>query len=151
MTIASQAAQNDTAGSDRVPQPENGGAGTECLQTARELQLVLEEEAEKLKRFAGAELLEVISRKEFLVEELSQKLGALKKTADTQPAIPASLKAVLEKIDALNRSNKNFIQNSLAHWQDLLSLLCPAGYGPTAEGKTGIARPPKGLAFSREI
>ena len=151
MNGPSQATQNETGGLARGSQPQNGDAGTECIEIARELLLVLEEEAEKLKLFAGAELLEVISRKEFLVEELSQKLGPLKSTAGSQHAVPAPLKTLLEKIDALNRSNKHFIQNSLSHWQDLLSLLCPVGYGPSAEGKTGGANPPKGLAFSREI
>lgn len=150
MKNPSQAAQNKTS-CKKTARLQNGAAENECIETARQLQLVLEEEAEKIKRFAGSELIEVISRKEFLIGELSQRLSGLESAPGARPAVSGPLKAVLEKIDALNRSNRHFIQNALSHWRDMLSLLCPAGYGPGAERTKGGARPPKGLAFSREI
>jgi len=131
--------------------PAASGAEAECIEAAWEIQVVLEEEAEALKRFAGADLLKLISWKEFLVGEFSQKLDRLRTTPGAPLAVSASLKAILGKIDALNRSNKYFIQSSLSHWQDLLSLLGPSGYGPAAEEVKSGSRPPKGLAFSREI
>ncbi len=151
MKKLSQAAQRKISVQDKISRLPEGAAETECIETARQLQTVLEEEAEKLKNFAGSELIEVISRKEFLVGELSQRLGSLDKEPGTRPSISAHLKAVLERIDRLNRSNRHFIENSLSHWRDMLSILCPAGYGPKAERTTSPARTPKGLAFSREI
>ncbi len=150
MKNLSQAAQNKISAQDQQRR-QDGAAETECIDTAVQLQFVLEEEAEKLKRFAGAELIEVISRKEFLVEELSQRLGRLKPEPNARPTVSANLKAVLERIDSLNRSNRHFIQNSLSHWRDMISILCPAGYGPKAERTTASAEARKGMAFSREI
>ena len=129
----------------------SGDPELECIGAARELQMVLEEESELLRRFAGAELVRLLSRKEFSIEDLFNKLEGLKASRGGKNAVTGPLREILEKIEAMNRSNRIFIQSSLSHWQDLLSLLCPTGYGPTAEmGKSGTPAP-KGLSFSREI
>ncbi len=49
---------------------------SECLATALELLEVLRKEAEILRRFAGAELLRLVPKKEYLVSELEWKLEA---------------------------------------------------------------------------
>lgn len=120
----------------------------ECIAAATELQTVLEEEAQLLKRFAGAELVRLLSRKEFSVRELSGRLADLKRAKGDGCKAGAPLRKMLAKIDRLNRANDIFIQGSLAHWRELLSLLRPAAYGPGAE--KGLKPPPKGLSFRRE-
>lgn len=130
-------------------QPSGNTAESECLATARELHLVLREESGILKRFAGSELLQVIAKKEFLICDLGNKLGSLTQTGRVPVASP--LGDILGEIDRMNNANRFFIEKSLEHWQDLLSLFCPSGYGPT--GETQRSGPPsaKGYAFSREI
>ncbi len=61
-----------------LPDP-NSPFNSECLPTALELLAVLREEAEILRRFAGAELLRLVPRKEYLVSELEWKLESAKK------------------------------------------------------------------------
>ena len=128
-----------------------GEAESDCLLTAQELHRVVTQESEMLKRFAKAELLRLISRKEFLVNELGQKLQCLKTADGRIPSLLEPLKDLLVKIDRINRSNHIFIQRSLAHWQAFLSVLIPSGYGPPGEHSRYRARVPRGFTFSREV
>ena len=126
-------------------------AETECLATARELNQVLEQEADILKRFAKDELLKLIPGKEFLINELGQKLQGLKNTGGEVLSISQPLKDLLEKISRLNGSNRVFIQRSLAHWQDFLSVLIPSRYRPPGGNPGSYPAIPRGLSFSREV
>ena len=124
-------------------------AEAECLTAARELHAVLKEESDVLKRFDGNELLGVIARKEYLICDLGSKLGLLSQTG----ALPVSkpLRALLGEIEKTNSENRFFIQKSLTHWQDLLSIFCPSVYGPAGEVPQPGPPSAKGFAFSREI
>jgi flagellar biosynthesis/type III secretory pathway chaperone len=130
-----------------VTQSLNTEAESECLLAAQELHRVLQEEADILRRFAKADLLHVISKKEFLLNELGQKLQSLKDADEQAMSISGPLKDILKKIDQVNRSNRLFIQRSLGYWQDLLSIFIPSGYGRSRSGSAV----PRGFAFSREV
>jgi len=119
---------------------------SECIHTARELQVLLEQEKDVLKRFAGNELLSLIPQKEFLVSELRSKLVCLKSRED----VSATLKELLSQINEMNTANGLFIKKSLSHWQDLLAIFIPPSYGPGGSGG-GAAPRTRGLTFSREI
>ena len=67
---------------------------SECLVTALELLEILREEAEILKRFAGAELLRLVPRKEFLVSE----------TGVETPISQRSRGGILSRLPSLLRS-----------------------------------------------
>jgi len=124
---------------------------SECLATALDLLNVLRNEAEILKRFAGPELLQLVPKKEYLVNELEWKLQSAKEAGEGFLPASDSFKALLREISELNASNGFLIAKSLSYWQDLLSVFLPQGYGP-AGNKAG--RPmcaPRGLAFEREI
>ncbi|MEN6441093.1 MAG: hypothetical protein ABFD97_21200 [Syntrophobacter sp.] len=122
---------------------------TECLTAALELQSILEEESLILKRFGGTELLPLISRKQFSICELARKLDSLRPSQNNDFAISEPLKQTLRKIQAMNHSNRYFIQDSLSLCQDLLSILRPQGYGPADGAKAPHA--PKGRSFNREV
>jgi flagellar biosynthesis/type III secretory pathway chaperone len=151
MNAQSPLTQFPNPGHPGVPHTVNTQVESECISTAQELHLVLKEEADILRRFAKADLLRLISKKEFLINELGQKLQCLKDADGHVIPISGSLKDLLEKIDQLNRSNRFFIQRSLAYWQDFLSIFIPAGYGPSG-GSPGPGSPlPRGFSFSREV
>jgi flagellar biosynthesis/type III secretory pathway chaperone len=124
---------------------------SECLATALELLEVLREEAEILKRFAGAELLALIPKKEYLVNELEWKLESAKRAGEGSFTVPGSFKALLGEIVKLNTSNGVFIEKTLSYWQDFLAIFSPPSYGPAGKKARRPARPPKGLSFTREI
>lgn len=133
----------------RVSLHHPSAADSDCLATALELQLLLKEEADILKRFAGSELLWLIPKKEMLVSELGQKLNA-DKAGGGSTLSSDELKVLLGEIDELNRTNGLFILRTLSYWQDLLSIFSPQTYGPSRDG----SRPApalRGHAFSREI
>ncbi len=124
---------------------------SECLPTALELLDVLRNEAEILSRFAGAELLRLVPRKEYLVSELEWKLQSAKEEGEGFLPASDSFKALLGEISKLNTSNGVFIEKSLSYWQDFLSIFSPPSYGPAGKKAGRQARPPKGLTFAREI
>jgi hypothetical protein len=134
-----------------VPWSSMTNAETECISAARELLLALKEEADILRRFAKADLLRLISKKEFLINELGQKLQCLKNEDGQIIAISEPLKDLLKQIEQLNRSNQFFIQRSLAYWQDLLSIFIPTGYRPPGGSTNTGSAAPKGFSFSREV
>ena len=124
---------------------------SECLPTALELLDVLRNEAEILSRFAGAELLRLVPKKEYLVSELEWKLQSAKEEGEGSLPASDSFKALLGEIVKLNTSNGVFIEKSLSYWQDFLSIFSPPSYGPAGKKAGPQARPPKGLTFAREI
>ncbi len=131
----------------------NGSASTEsdCVAAALELQLILKEEADILKRFASNELLRLLPRKEFSIGELQRQLNVLKGADGTHAKLSDPLKNLLREIDAMNRSNRLFIERSLSHWQDLISVFSPPSYGPNLDGTKSAQPPARGLTFCREI
>ena len=101
--------------------------------SALELLEVLREEAEILRRFAGAELLRLVPKKEYLVSELEWKLEAAREAGEGFLPASDSFKALLREISKLNTSNGVFIEKSLSYWQDLFSIFSPPGYGPAGK------------------
>ena len=124
---------------------------SECLATALELLEVLREEAEILKRFDGAELLALIPKKEYLVNELEWKLESARQAAEGPLTVTDSFKALLGEIIKLNTANGVFIEKTLSYWKDFLALFLPPSYGPAGKMARRPARPPKGLTFTREV
>jgi flagellar biosynthesis/type III secretory pathway chaperone len=130
---------------------QNSPFQSECLATALELLGVLREEAGILRRFAGAELLKLVPRKEYLVSELEWKLQSAQKAGEGFVPASDSFKALLCEIGELNTTNGVFIEKSLSYWRDLLSVLLPRGYGPAGK-KAGWPRcTHRGLTFEREV
>ena len=129
-------------------------AGDECTATAIELLEVLKEEAAILRRFAGGELPALLSKKEFLVSEFGEKLGALKTCGDAQGPGAVSLSPALRRliggIRDLNESNRCFISNTLGYWQDFIAALFPPNYGRSPDQTKSFLAGIKGLSFSRE-
>ncbi len=124
---------------------------SECLTTALELLEALREEAEILRRFSGAELLRLVPKKEYLVNELEWKLESARQSGGGPFTVSGPFKALLGEIIKLNTSNGVFIEKSLSYWQDLLAIFSPPSYGPAGKKARRPARPPKGLTFAREI
>lgn len=126
----------------------NDSASTEsdCIAAALELQLILKEEADILRRFAANELLRLLPRKEFSIGELQGQLNVLKDANLSDP-----LRNLLSEIDVMNRSNRLFIKRSLSHWRNLISIFSPPSYGPSFDGSKVVQPPARGLTFSREI
>ena len=127
----------------------------ECIGTARELLEVLKEEAGALKRFAGNELVPLLSKKEFLINELGEKLGALHVSRDAEgpgagPYSPV-LRRLIKGIKELNESNRHFISSTLGYWQDFIAALLPRNYGPSPDQAKSFPAGIKGLSFSREV
>ncbi len=124
---------------------------SEFLVTALELREVLREEADILRRFAGAELLWLIPRKEYLITELEWKLQRVREAGAYSLTDSDTLRKLSREINELNTSNGVFIEKSLSYWQDLLSIFMPPSYGPACEQEKRSASPPRGLSFKREV
>lgn len=130
---------------------QNSPFQSECLATALDLLEVLRNEAEILRRFAGAELLQLVPKKEYLVSELEWKLQSAKEAGEGFVPASDSFKALLGEIVKLNTSNGVFIEKSLSYWRGFLSIFSPPSYGPAGEKARRPVRPPKGRTFAREI
>ena len=131
---------------------QNSPFQSECLATALELLEVLREEAEILRRFAGAELLRLVPKKEYLVSELEWKLQSAREAGEGFVPASDSFKALLGEIVKLNTSNGVFIEKSLSYWQDLLSIFSPPSYGPAGKNGKAAGAPSEGdLRSQREI
>ncbi len=124
---------------------------SECLATALELLEVLQAEAAILRRFTGAELLALLPKKEYLVNELEWKLESARQAVEGPLTVSDSFKALVGEIVELNTSNGVFIEKTLSYWQDFLALFSPPSYGPAGKKAKGPTRPPKGITFKREI
>jgi flagellar biosynthesis/type III secretory pathway chaperone len=122
----------------------------ECITTAIELLKVLREETRILKRFAGAELLRLVPRKEYLVNELGWRLKSAKEAGGGVFSASDSFKALLREIDKVNNFNGVFIKKTLGYWRELLAVLLPLGYGKAGKQEKP-ARSPRGLTFEREV
>lgn len=149
--------------SDPNPRPPltpkgKGNPVCECSETAQQLLNVLGEEKEILRRFSSRELLELLPRKQFLVNELALKLHSMG-LAREQNRIPLTsdpevrtLRESLAEIRRLNHANHVFVQCSLEYWGDFFSLFCPSTYGRCQEGNPRRMHPaPKGFTFHKEI
>jgi hypothetical protein len=130
---------------------KNSPFQSECLATALELFEVLRNEAEILRRFAGAELLKLVPKKEYLVSELEWKLESAREAGAGSFPASDSFEALLRKISELNASNGVFIEKSLSYWQDFLSIFSPPSYGPAGKGGKRPARSPWGGTFRLEV
>ena len=124
---------------------------SECLATALDLLDVLRNEADILKRFAGTELVQLVPKKEYLVNELEWKLQSAKEAGEGFLPASDSFKALLCEISELNASNGFFIEKSLSYWQDLLSVFLPKGYGPDGKAAKRPALSRRGMVFRREV
>lgn len=133
-----------------LPGP-NSPFRSECLASALELLEVLKAEAQALRRFAGAELLRLVPKKEYLVSELKWKLEAAREAGTDTFSGSDSFKALLREIAKLNTSNGVFIKKSLAYWQDLLSIFSPPGYDQAGRFDRRLPCSPKGMAFRRKV
>jgi hypothetical protein len=124
---------------------------------ALQLEQLLGQEAETLRRFEKQELLKILHRKESLIRELAAKLKDLEKAKNghkdmSQAPQYLSLKTCLRNIEKLNRSNQAFIQGTLSHYHHFIDCLCPSSYHPrsVSEPRQGLAAF-KGLTFRKEI
>lgn len=124
---------------------------SECLSSALELFEILQQEERILKRFAGAELLALVPKKEYLVCELEWKLEAARNSGADNGVVSDAFKALIGEITRLNTSNGVFIEKSLSYWQDLLAIFVPPSYGPSGKASTRLPSSPRGVSFSREV
>ncbi len=130
---------------------EDGCLDSEFLDTALELLESLRAEEKVLKRFSGAELLTILPKKEYLVNELEWKLRSARESKARSFAVSDAFKALLAEINRLNKANGVFIKRSLSYWRDLESILSPPGYGRTGRKGASYVCPPRGLTFRREV
>ncbi len=128
-----------------------------CLSTAAELVSLLEDEGAVLKSFDGDRLLQLLPRKEFLVNDLYRRLRTLE-SGGTGSGVAhgvsgedrvAELKNLLKTIESLNGFNRIFIQQSLSHWRQFMAAVDHSGYGPR-QGAAGTALLHKGFNFRGE-
>jgi len=124
---------------------------SECLSSALDLLEILQEESRILKRFAGAELLALVPKKEYIVNELEWKLESVRESGANNFAASDTFKALMGEINKLNTSNGVFIEKSLSYWQDLMGIFMPPSYGPTGKASRRMPSSPRGAAFSREV
>ena len=134
-----------------APACQTGCSDSPFLGTALELLEALRAEEQILKSFAGAELLTLLPRKEYLVNELEWELRDAREANDGSLPVSDSFRAVLVEIGRLNTSNGVFIERSLSYWQDLQAILSPPGYGPAGGKGKPYLSPPPGLTFRREV
>jgi flagellar biosynthesis/type III secretory pathway chaperone len=145
------------------------------LESSKQLLEVLKDEAKLLREFNKDELVQLLARKQGLVEEIA----ALNKARQNLPGSPADtsgagrnglptgnqedidsrengtlllLRAIWSDIEVYNQRNRVFIEGSLEYLQEFLSLLVPSTYCPGQKWRQEPSAPPlKGLALNREI
>ena len=141
----------NTKGTAPVSASPPPGLLGECVMIAEELLDALRDEAQRLRQHDRRDFLEVVSRKEFLVRELGDRMRVFGdgKLDTNDPVYPAFKNAVME-IDRLNRANEVFIRGSLEYWQDFLSAFNLPAYGPTADETRKKTMAPRGLSLNRE-
>lgn len=126
-------------------------ADTDFFGTAVELLKALKAEEQILRKFSGAELLALLPKKEYLVNELGWKLKAARNASENSFEASESLKAILAEICRLNTANGIFIEKSLSYWGDLQAILSPPGYGPNGRKGACTVRAPNGITFQRKV
>ena len=124
---------------------------SECLVTALELLEILREEAEILKRFAGAEPPAACPKERVSGQRNGVETPISQRSRGGIFTASESFKVLLGEISQLNASNGAFIEKTLSYWQDLLSIFLPPSYGPAGKTAMGPARSLRGLSFRREI
>jgi hypothetical protein len=149
--MASAAKSFQTLSPSEAPSGDSQGSDSQFLGTALELLEALRAEEQILRKFSGAELLALLPKKEYLVNELEWKLRAARESNACCFAVSDSFKALLAEIDRLNTANGIFIERSLSYWKDLQAILLPPGYGPAAGRGDHSVRPPRGLTFRQEV
>lgn len=129
----------------------------EAHELAGQLEGLLGQEAETLRRFENSKLLKILHRKESLVRELAAKLNDFQKVKNghtdvSQAPQYLSLKTCLREIQRLNRSNQAFIRGTLSHCQHFIDCLCPSSYRPRPghEPRQELTAF-KGLTFRKEV
>ena len=125
-----------------------------CITAAESLLEVLREESVVLRRFMGKDLLALLPRKEFLVQDLGKKMRSYKDSGARKGGNPrvGILRTLLMEIDKINRLNRVFIEGSLDYWRELLRALFPSNY---SAGRRHSAVPAgvalKGLSLRVEV
>jgi hypothetical protein len=146
----------------RVPFDHEADAGhggslwVECRDRAARLRELLEIEAESLRHFDLVKLLDVLPRKERLIEEFAFKyalLGRVEATPTGAGLNPATetLRESLEAVQRLNSSNGLMIKATLSLYSDLLECFCPGNYTAGQERLATKPAIPKGLALHKEV
>jgi flagellar biosynthesis/type III secretory pathway chaperone len=144
-----------TKGGDSIETPSK--ELFDAHELAEQLEQLLRQEAETLKRFENQELLRIVHRKQSLILELAEKLRDLEKAKNGHTDLSRgpqylSLKRCLREIEKLNSSNRVFIEGALSHYQHFIDCLCPSCYHPrhVNEPRQELAVF-KGLTFRKEI
>jgi hypothetical protein len=144
-----------------------------CIVTSERLLHILIAEAEALKTFQKERLLQVVAEKEALATELANTMKSsesFNEKIGRQPSpLPGStgingeerdeahakrglLRELLGEIIEWNQRNRIFIQGSLGHCQELLSLCLPSTYLQLQDGQAARQSiRTKGLTLNREI
>lgn len=141
----------ETLSPSGAPSCENGCCDSEFLATALELLETLRAEEKILRRFSAPELLALLPKKEYLVNELGWKLRSARESKADSFTVSDSFKGILVQICKLNTSNGVFIKRSLFYWRDLESILLPSAYSRSGKKGAPFLRPPSGLTFAQEI
>jgi len=148
-----------------------------CIASSERLLGILKAEGEALRKFQNERLLELIAEKELLACELAhrvktfQSLSSLLRKSrqdplqlgatdrgDTEEAREGQreklglLRYILDEITKHNQRNRLFVQGSLRHWEDLLSLCLPGTYATRHDGQAiRQSFRAKGLSLNKEI
>jgi len=128
-----------------------------CLTLAGQLMELLNEEASALRRFDSSSLLQLLPVKQYLIEELAERLEPWKMEKSAKNHVPNHgkyllLESQLAEINRMNHSNGIFINGTLSFYQDIFRCLCPSNY--TSEGRHSLSskfEAPKGLTFRKEV
>lgn len=135
---------------------ENSHILRKSVLVAGKLRDTLRAETAALKRFEKGQLLEIIAEKEALASELAQHMEGFREVAEGESAEDHThrtvLKELLGEIVECNRKNQVFIEGSLGHWQELLTICLPGTYVLSHPGQAARqSMPAKGLALNREV
>ncbi len=124
------------------------------LITARELLDVIRRENAVLQRLEADALLEILPRKELLINRLQHQLSSCPVRKDGSAAGPGdgSLNECLDQIRALNETNRVLIEKSLQYWQDMLNVFVPRTYGKRGLQNMNVNRAMvRGARVNREV
>ncbi len=131
--------------------PQEGGGDRELLEAALELLEALRAEEQILRKFAATELLALLPKKEYLVNEFGWKLKSAMNADAGSFTVSDALKPLLAEICRLNASNAIFIKSALSYWRELQAILLPQSYSRNGRKDCDAVRPPNGITFAREV
>ncbi len=124
-----------------------------ALQAAEALKAALECERRLLRNPSTDAFLKLLSQKEFLAIALKEKLACALETGNSNTAEASDtrrhLKETLSEIQALNESNRIFLEGYLEYFQDFAQVFARPSY-PSRTGERAAKPPYKGLSISRE-